>query len=146
MKWSISIRLMPGEEIVGQDNLNTKFGLMPTHSAVLTNRRAIFRFNSLNTKMVQSFDISEIESAEVVSRLLIKYLKMRAGGKDYYYNVETPEEWAGRISAAVAVNKAAPAREPVKVSLGELLMMLETLKKYGLLTEDEFEVKRKMII
>ena len=150
MKWSISVRLQPGEEIVEQDRDNRLLGLKPIHSVILTNKRCLFRFNTLNTNMVQAFDLTEISSVRQASRLLIKYLRLTVGGKDYLFNVSNTDTWAARLSESIAGEsdriKATAPREPLKVSLTELVVMLDTLKKVGLLTEEEYEAKKKMII
>ena len=149
MKWNISLRLEQGEEFVEKQEDARKFGIKAMYTPMLTNRRALFRFNSLSTNMVGSFAYSEITDVQTVSRLLIKYLKVSTKSKDHLLHVDDPDEWARKIKEfkerfKPKRNAAAPAvRRP---SLPELLAMIETLKEFGLLSPDEFEAKRRMIL
>lgn len=148
MKWNISLRLEQGEEFIEKQEDARKFGLKAMYTPMLTNKRALFRFNSLSTNMVGSFTYSEITDAQAVSRLLIKYLKISTKNKDHLLHVDDPDEWARKIKEfkerfRSKGNAAPAARRP---SLPELLAMIETLKEFGLLSPDEFEAKRRMIL
>lgn len=148
MKWNISLKLEQGEEFIEKQEDVRRFGLKAVYTPMLTNKRALFRFNSLSTNMVGSFEYSEITDVQPVSRLLIKYLKISTKGKDHLLHVDNPEEWARKIKESRerfrSNGMAAPAaRRP---SLPELLAMIETLKESGILSPDEFEAKRRMIL
>ena len=148
MKWNISLKLEQGEEFIEKQQDGRKFGLKAMYTPVLTNKRALFRFNSLNTNMVGSFAYSEITGVQTVSRLLIKYLKVSTKNKDHLLHVDDPDEWARKIKEFKERYRpngcaAAVVRKP---SLPELLAMIETLKEFGLLSPDEFEAKRRMIL
>jgi len=147
MNWNISFKLQPGEELVEKADDGKGFGLQAMYTPVLTNRRALFKFNSLNTNLVQSFSYDEITSARQVARLLVKYLKLTVDGRDVLLNVDDPEGWAGKIMECrerYGGKGAEPAKSRPR-SLSELLGMLETLKEYGLLSAEEFEDKRRKI-
>jgi hypothetical protein len=148
MKWDFSFRLHPGESVLEKDEGEKKFGLKSIYSPVLTDKRVVFRFNSLTSNMTQSFFYEEISDVQTTTRLLVKYLKIISKGKAYLFNIDSPEKWAAKI-----IRNKERFRSPEKTqaekqrpSLTELLSMLETLRDYGLLTEQEFEEKRKNIM
>jgi len=149
MKWNLSLRLEPGEEVIEGPGEFSNFSLATMSTPILTNRRAAFKFNALSTGLIQSFPYEHITDAQAVTRLLIKYLKLTARGREYFLNVTEPEIWAEKIH----INKerfqddappAAPTRQ--KPSISELLGMLDSLKEYGVLTDEECAEKRKKIL
>ena len=97
MKWNLSYRLDPAEDVLEEDEFERKLGLQAMYSYVLTDRRVLFRFNSLNTKLTQSFTYGEIQSADTVSRLMVRYLKITSAGRDYLINVRDPEGLAAKL-------------------------------------------------
>jgi hypothetical protein len=147
MKWDFSFRLHPGESVIEKEGGGKGFGLKAIYSPVLTDKRVAFRFNSLTSNMTQSFLYEEIFDVQTTARLLIKYLRIISGGKVYLYNIDDPEKWAEKIMQSKKRFKTLE-RPPAKPrpSLTELLSMLETLREYGLLTEQEFAEKRKNIV
>lgn len=60
MFWSLSFHLLPDEEIVDDSTRKKSSGIKPAYSVFLTNRRAIFRFDSLGSSLTQSFFYHEI--------------------------------------------------------------------------------------
>jgi hypothetical protein len=148
MKWDFSFRLHPGESVIEKEGGGKGFGLKSIYSPVLTDKRVAFRFNSLTSNMTQSFNYEEISEVQTTARLLIKYLRIISNGKAYLFNIDSPEKWAAKIIQNKERFKSPEKTQTVKArpSLTELLSMLETLKEYGLLTEQEFEEKRKNIM
>lgn len=145
MNWTLSSKLMPGEEVVDQPDENGGFGMKAVYTPVLTNRRAIFKFNSLSTGLVQSFYYDEITDARPTSRLLVKYLKLTARGREYVLHVYEPDSWAWKImeyKEQFGAGNAAKAAAAARPSAADLLVMLNTLRDNGLLTDAEFEEKR----
>lgn len=147
MKWDFSFRLHPGESVIEKEGGGKGFGLKSIYSPVLTDKRVAFRFNSLTSNMTQSFLYEEISDVQTTSRLLVKYLKIISNGKAYLFNIDSPDKWAEKIMQNQKRFKSLerPSAKP-RPSLTELLSMLETLREYGLLTEQEFEEKRKNIM
>jgi|GEM_PF-4797791 len=146
MRWNISTKFEPGEEIVEEQS--EKRLIKAVYTPILTNRRALFRFNSLSTSLVQSFRYEEIASAQMAVRLMVKYLKLNSKGKDYFLNVPDPDSLGARLMELKGIYAEKPGEKPAavkKYSLGELLAMLEALREYGLLTAEEFSEKRKLI-
>jgi len=156
MNWSLSYKLLPGEEVLDGPGDDEGFGLKATYSMVLTNKRVIFKFNSLSSGLVQSYLYDHITDARPVQRLLIRYLRLNVKGRDVFMHVGGPEVCAKKImeykerfrdgspspASAPATATAAKGAAP---SLGELLAMLGTLRDYGLLTSEEYEEKRKKL-
>ncbi|MBI5696664.1 MAG: hypothetical protein HZC51_13205 [Nitrospirae bacterium] len=142
MNWTLSNKLMPGEEVVDQPDENGGFGMKAVYTPVLTNRRVIFKFNSLSTGLVQSFYYDEITDARPTSRLLVKYLKLTARGREHVLHVYEPDSWAWKIMEYKEQFGGGASDKAAKPSAADLLVMLSTLKDNGLLTDAEFEEKR----
>lgn len=161
MNWSFSLKLQPGEEIVEQPPEDRGFGFKTVHTPVLTNKRALFRFNTLSSGLVQSFPYDEIADARPANRLLIKYLRLTTKTGEYFLNVDDPEEWSLKIlgyqemlkaGRPVTAGGAAPStytapdiRQPGAVPPAELKAMLGKLRDAGVLTAAEYEDKLKLI-
>jgi hypothetical protein len=143
MNWSFSVKLMPGETVVDKPEDARLFGIKTVHTPILTNRRAMFKFNSLSTGLIQSFNYDEIDDARPANRLMIKYLRLICGSKEYYMNVDVPEEWALKImgykdqfgespKAGAAHAAASSVHTP-----DELAAMLDALYTAGVITDEE---------
>lgn len=161
MNWSFSYKLQPGEVIVDEPPDDRGFGLKTVHTPVLTNRRAMFRFNTLSSGLIQSFTYDEISDVRPANRLMIKYLRLMAGNREYYLNVDEPEEWALKIMGYQEMLRAGqavkPARNEATMPLSgagrasgawtkqELLDMLLKLHEAGVLTDTEFDEKEKLL-
>jgi hypothetical protein len=154
MNWSLSVKLQPGEQIVEEPADDRGFGFKPVHTPILTNRRVLFRFNTLSSGLVQAFEYSEITDVRPANRLLIKYLRLTAGGREHYLNVDYPEEWALKImgykemaeAGAPAQPSPSPSASVGAPSQGELMVMVEKLHKAGILTDEEYRAKRAMLV
>lgn len=102
MGWAISFRLKPGEEIIDTSMELDKGIIKPVYSVVITNQRALFNFIPMSSTLLgssiwNSFNYGEISKVEVVTRLLIKYLRVITPIRDYYLNVSNPDYWAEKI-------------------------------------------------
>jgi len=145
-----SFKLQPDEKLAEQPQDDNNFGLKSMYTPLITDRRVAFRFNSLSSGLVQSYHYDEITQARSVSRLLVKYLKLTVKGREYFLQVEDPESLADRINELMAAFKGkaagpAPVSGKARPTLAELIVMLENLREYGLLTDEEFEDKRSRI-
>ena len=146
MFWSMSFQLLPGEAIIDSTDKRkeeTGSGIKPSYSVFLTNKRVVFRFDSLRTSMTQSFQYGEILEAGITRRLFITYLSLRTKEKTHYLHVDLAEHWRDRILAvkeqyAGAEAEGAPAKGP---DGDQLLGMLKVLRKSGILTEAEYTEK-----
>ncbi|HEX9860846.1 MAG TPA: SHOCT domain-containing protein [Nitrospirota bacterium] len=162
MNWSFSFKLQPGEELVEEPADDRGFGFKPVHTPILTNRRAMFRFNTLSSGLIQSFGYDEIEDVRPANRLMIKYLRLKTKAGEYYLNVDDPEEWALKILGYQEMLRAGmpvkpggspPAgyvpddvRREGRHSPSELLDMLAALRDAGVLTDAEYEEKKKLAV
>jgi len=146
MNWIFSLKLMPGETVIDEPDDTRTFGIKTVHTPVLTNRRAMFRFNSLSTGLMQAFNYDEIDDARPANRLMIKYLRLICGNREYYMNVDVPEEWALKILGykeqyGTRPKADANAPSPSGHTADELAAMLDALHAAGLLTDEEHSEK-----
>lgn len=156
MSWSISLKLMPGEEIIDDSSRHKSSVIKPAYSVFLTNKRAIFRFDSLGSSLSQAFTYEEIAVAIPKTRLLIDYLFISTPRKDLFINTSNAGYWAerimeikkslqkGRPSKGQEGGKAAESHKPAKTaakSPDELEEMLRALKEHELLSAGEYDDK-----
>ena len=149
MFWSLSLQLMPGEAMVEESKKHSVAGIQPVYSVHLTNKRVMFRFDSLGSSMTQSFLFEEIVEIRPAKRLLIVYLELKTAAKTHYLNISDPAYWSTRIPAAIKSSAPSPA-EPAKDAAGEkrrqdLQSMLTTLRTYNLLSDAELADKRSRV-
>lgn len=140
MSWSFSYELHPGEEII-EDSSNSASPLIKaTFCIILTNHRAMFKFNGVASVLTKSFYLSDISFAKPTRRLFIDYLQLAAGKKQFYLNVYEPEAWARKILGAKEAFGLTrhPTAALKKMDKKVLHHMLAILKRYSLLTEQEF--------
>lgn len=102
MGWTISFKLKPGEEVLDTSMEKDKGIIKPVYAIVLTNQRVLFNFIPMSSPLLgssiwNSFTYNEISKVEVVTRLFVKYLKVKTPIRDYYLNVSNPDFWAERI-------------------------------------------------
>lgn len=143
MNWSLKLKMLPGEEILDKPEDKRMFGLKTVHTPILTNQRALFRFNSLSSGMIQCFPYDEIDDARPANRLMIKYLRLVCGSNEYYMNVDDPEEWALKILGYKEMaEQGAKAAQTEGPSPTELESMLVKLHAAGLLSDAELADKR----
>jgi Na+-transporting NADH:ubiquinone oxidoreductase subunit NqrF len=150
MFWSLSLQLMPGETVIEDSTGKPAEGLKPTYSVFLTNRRVVFRFDGLGSKMVQSFLYDEVIEAQTVKRMFITYLLVKTRSKDYFLHVPAPEHWAGRIEetakhAAPPVASSPAAEDAARKKREDLHRMLDALKKHDILTDAEYSTKVQLL-
>jgi hypothetical protein len=147
MFWSLSMQLMPGEEMIEDSTARAQSGIKPVYSIFLTNKRAIFRFDGLGSSMAQSFFYGEILSITVTRRLFLTYMRLKTQKKDFLLNVADADYWAARI---IEIREDIKERGGVRVSVlpysperkrRDLLDMLTILRKNDLLTDDELAEK-----
>jgi hypothetical protein len=67
---------------------------------LITNQRVILRFDGLGSLLKKSFFYREIQDAKPIKRFNINYLFMMAGGREYFFNISEPAEWAEKILLA----------------------------------------------
>ena len=147
MFWSFSYQLTPDETIIEDSKDKPRSALRPLYSVLLTDKRAIFRFDSLGSTLSQTFYYQEIEDARPRRRLFIYYVEIKARNKTYLINAPNADYWAGKIMSMK--EKDAPARkempDPGRGKKRALLHMLTALKDSSVLTEEEYEKKIKQI-
>ena len=151
MFWSMSFQLLPGEAIIDSTDKRSGEsggGIRPSYSVFLTNKRVVFRFDSLRTSMSQSFQYGEILEAGTCKRLFLTYLSLRTKEKTFFLHVDLAEHWRDRILALKEQYAAEGAGEEEKKgpagkrpSRDQLLAMLKILFQSGLLTEAEHAEK-----
>ena len=151
MFWSMSFQLLPGEAIIDSTDKRegeTASGIKPSYSVFLTNKRVVFRFDSLRTSMSQSFQYAEILGAGTCKRLFITYLFLKTKEKTHFLHVDLAEHWRDKIlglkdqfAAEVGERQEAKATSGGEKGRGELMTMLRVLRENGLLTEAEFVEK-----
>ncbi len=143
MNWSLKLKLLPDEVILDKPDDKRTFGIKTVHTPILTNQRALFRFNSLSSGMVQCFPYDEIDDARPANRLMIKYLRLICGSNEYYMNVDDPEEWALKILGYKEMQEQGRAAGGQAVAGGtaELEANLRKLHAAGVLTDDELNEK-----
>lgn len=151
MFWSLSLQFMPDESVLEDSTRRGRGGLKPAYSVFLTNKRAIFRFDGLGSTMAQSFLYHEIIEARPSQRMFITYLGLRTASKEYFLHVPEPEFWAPKILECKMITSRAAAG--VQTSSGpivrrkkqDLIDMLDSLKRHTVLTQEEFDQKKKPV-
>lgn len=147
MFWSFSYQLTPDETIIEDSKDKPRSAFRPLYSVLLTNKRAIFRFDSLGSSLSQTFYYQEIEDARPRRRFFISYVEIKARNKTYLINAPDADYWAGKIMGMKEQN--APVRkdmpDPGRGKKRALLHMLSALKDSSVLTEEEYEKKIKQI-
>lgn len=138
MNWSLRLKLLPGEVILDRPDDKRTFGIKTVHTPILTNQRALFKFNSLSSGMVQCFPYDEIDDARPANRLMIKYLRLICGSNEYYLNVDVPEEWALKILGYKEMQEQSAGAPG---SAEELEANLRKLHAAGVLTDEELNEK-----
>ena len=156
MFWSMSFQLLPGEAIVDSSDSHagkSSPGIKPAYSVFLTNKRVVFRFDSLRSSMVQSFQYAEILETGTRKRLFINYLSLKTKMKTHYLHVDPPQYWSGKIMDAkdeFTAGEAGPEKDGTDRREGEardeLLAMLKTLHENGVLTQAEFDEKAAALL
>jgi hypothetical protein len=155
MFWSMSFQLLPGEAIIDSTDKRkreTGSGIKPSYSVFLTNKRVVFRFDSLRTSMSQSFQYAEIVEVGTCRRLFITYLFLKTKEKTHFLHVDLAEHWSDKIRGLKAQYPAREGEPEGKKSAGgkekgrnELIAMLTVLRENGLLTEAEFTAKAALV-
>lgn len=98
MFWSLSFHLMPDEKIIANSSERAeKKVIKEAYSVVLTNKRAIFRFDGLGSFLTQTFFYNEILDVRPDERLFIKYLRLKTANKYYFLHINSPAFWSDRI-------------------------------------------------
>jgi hypothetical protein len=140
---------MPDEQILEDSTVKKQPGLRPLYSVLLTNKRAIFRFDSLGSTLTQSFLYDEIEAINPQKRLLVSYLNVTTKNKSYLINAPDAAYWSKKIVDAKDThqNKAEISKEdsPRIDKKRELLDMLSVLKENAIVSEKEFQEKKDQI-
>lgn len=158
MAWSLSFKLQPGEEIIDDSTKMKTSAIKPAYSVFLTNRRAVFRFDTLGSSLIQSFDYEDIDEAMPTKRLLIDYLSITSQGRKFFLNTSDARYWAERImqikdtpmeiQPKTADGGAKIAETPPKArsrTTEELKEMLTELKEHGMLSHAECEEKLRLL-
>lgn len=150
MFWSLSFHLMPDETILEESTTRSLAILKSTYSIFLTNKRVIFRFDGVGSKLSQSFLYREIDNVKLVKRLMINYLCVQTSSKQYFLHTPEPAYWAERIlkmkkSAASVPEVFRPAEAADRTKKQDIIEMLKTLRKNNLLTDAELAEKIKLL-
>ncbi|MEE9523736.1 MAG: hypothetical protein V3V59_03185 [Thermodesulfovibrionales bacterium] len=147
MFWSFSFQLSPDEKIVEDSNDKTRSAYMPLYSVLLTDKRAIFRFDSLGSTLSQTFYFHEIAVAKPQRRFFVNYLEIKAKNKTFLINTPNADYWAEKIMSIKG--KTGPAStvmpDPQEGKTRALLHMLSALRDNSVLTEEEYKEKVKQI-
>jgi hypothetical protein len=145
--WSFSFQLTPDEKAIEDSKDKTRSAYRPLYSVLLTDKRAIFRFDSLGSTLSQTFYYHEIEEAKPQRRFFVNYLEIKARNKTYLINTPNAEYWAAKIMSMKG--KTGPARkempDPQEGKTRALLHMLSALRDSSVLTEEEYKEKAKQI-
>jgi hypothetical protein len=147
MFWSFSYQLTADETIIEDSKDKPRSAYRPLYSVLLTDKRAIFRFDSLGSTLSQTFYYQEIEDARPRKRFFVSYVEITARNKTYLINAPDADYWAGKIMSMK--EKDSPMRkeipDPGRGKTRALLHMLSALKDSSVLTEEEYEEKVKRI-
>ncbi len=100
MSWSLSFKLLPGEEVVEDSSKDQSALIKPVYSIILTNQRVIFRFDGLGSLLKKSFSYDKVRDAKAVSRFKISYLLIESDEGEHLFNVSDPELWSKKILSA----------------------------------------------
>lgn len=147
MFWSLSFQLLPDEEVIEDSIRRPQPAIQASYSVFLTNKRVIFRFDTLGSSLTQSFFYQEITSATPVKRLFITYLDLKTQKRNVVLNISEVEYWTGRIremkklSAEAEASQAKPPQVSPERRKRELLDMLTVLHRNSLLSKAELEEK-----
>ncbi|MGE5892605.1 MAG: PH domain-containing protein [bacterium] len=142
MIWSFSNQLLPDEQVIEKPDAKSSMGIRSTYSALLTNKRVLFRFEALGSNLTQSFFYDEIEDVQPSKRLFVNYLQVKTQKKEYFINTSDTEYLADKIKSMKEQLKSTCSRD--KQNENErciLLDMLDILRKNGILTDEEYEEK-----
>ena len=151
MFWTISLHLHPDESLIEQSKDRKVLGTDPLYSVFLTNKRVIFRFNSLGSYLTQSFFYHEIIEAGPCTRLYVNYLKIKTDRRSFLLNISEPVYWSEKIKDMQnqfpqCIESETPSPEPPCIEKkSELLEMLRILNKNSLLDDFELEEKVRML-
>lgn len=147
MFWSLSFQLLPDEQVIEDSVTRPQPAIQASYSVFLTNKRVIFRFDTLGSTLTQSFFYQEITAVTPVKRLFITYLNLKTEKRNVVLNISEVEYWAGRIrerikvTAGAEINRATPPQVPPERKKRELLDMLTVLHKNSLISNEELEEK-----
>jgi len=149
MAWCMSLKLLPEEWIIDEGESTTHYGMMPEHTPIITNKRILFKYNTLSTGLVKSFRFDDVSDVATETRFGISYLKVTAVGRFHYMKVNDPEVWATKIQDALVnfLSDGFPKPEEPAASIdkSELLTILDRLHDAGLLTPEELSTKRGIV-
>ncbi len=147
MFWSLSLQFMPDETVLEDSGNQRTPGVKPMYSVFITNKRVIFRLDSLGSSMAQSFVYPEILDARPVTRMLIHYLALKTNGKEHFLHVPNPVYWSTKIldtkknmpvTTRPGIHDAGRKRQ-------DLQEMLVVLARHQILSQTELEEKKKMV-
>ncbi|MBI5101159.1 MAG: PH domain-containing protein [Nitrospirae bacterium] len=147
MSWSFSFQLLPGEKIIEDSSKRPQPVVKASYSLILTDTRAVFRFDGLGSSLSQSLYYHEISDVKPVKRLFIPYLNVRTEKKELVLNISDPEYWAARIieMKQTPLKAGAETRDSSAISSDrkkrQLLDMLIILHKNSLISSEELEEK-----
>lgn len=150
MFWSLSFHLMPDETVMEDSTSRSLAVLKSTYSIFLTNKRVIFRFDGVGSKLAQSFLYREIDNVKLAKRLMINYLCVQTAGRQYFLHTPEPAYWAERIlkmkkSVSQAPEVSRPSGPAGRTKKQDLIEMLTALRKSNLLTDTELAEKIKLL-
>jgi hypothetical protein len=155
MFWSLSLQLLPDETVIEDSSKQAAPGVRPTYSVILTNKRAVFRFDGFGSAMTQSFTYDEITMAAAAKRMFITYLALRTQAKEYFLHVPEPDHWASRIldtKAGMLPQAGPPSMRPAPTGelaarrkRRELHAMIDVLRKHGVLSDAEARDKAAIV-
>lgn len=124
---------------------------------LLTNKSLSFSAHAFNVgKQEERIELNQITDVKVTANMLISQkIKVTAAGKGYLFVVYHGSEWVEKIKEAVAAYEEestepeapqATASQPQTGDYIEELRQLKQLLDMGVLTEEEFNIKKRMLL
>ena len=117
---------------------------------LLTNKSLSFSAHAFNVgKQETRIDLKQITDVKLSSNLLIsQQILVTANGKSHKFVVYQGKEWVQKIKDAIAIYEdyEAPVTGQKANNYIEELQQLKQLLDMGIITEDEFNIKKRMLL
>ena len=117
---------------------------------LLTNKSLSFSAHAFNVgKQETRIDLNDITEVKVSANLLVsQHILVTANGKSHKFVVYHGSEWVQKIKDAAAKNaqREAPVIRQAANNYIEELQQLKQLLDMGIITEDEFNIKKRMLL
>ena len=117
---------------------------------LLTNKSLSFSAHTFNVgKQETRIDLKQITEVKVSANLLVsQHILVTANGKSHKFVVYHGNDWVQKIKDAIAKYEEyeAPEAEQKASNYIEELQQLKQLLDMGIITEDEFNIKKRMLL